>query len=61
MPDQTPMPRTARVRAVDKPGVNGVKTVYEMRGVSPEENVLLSEYETEEEALDAVKRYENGD
>lgn len=55
MPDQTATPRTACVRKIEK---SGGTMVYEVRGVDPEKDVLLSEYETEEEALDAVKRYE---
>ena len=55
MPDQTPTPRTACVKKVEK-GCG--KTVYEVRGVHPDTDTLLSEYETEQEANDAVKRYE---
>ncbi|ART64177.1 hypothetical protein [Kushneria marisflavi] len=55
MPDQTPTPRTACVKKVEK---GGGKTVYEVRGVNPDTDTLLSEYETEQEAIDAVKRYE---
>ena len=57
MPTRPPYPREARIVQVDK----GAVTRYELRADHPKPNSLISEHESEQEALDAKERYENSD
>ncbi|ALB61872.1 Protein YaiA [Cronobacter condimenti 1330] len=61
MPTRPPYPREARVVPVEK-GVPG-KTVtsYQLRADHPDPDSLISEHPTEQEALDAKRRYEDPD
>ncbi|WP_106478729.1 hypothetical protein [Phytohalomonas tamaricis] len=61
MPDQAPMPRTARVNVVVYKSNDDEVHRYEVRGVDPEKDILLGEYDTEDEAKKAVDQYEGGD
>ncbi|MCM2131148.1 hypothetical protein [Larsenimonas rhizosphaerae] len=61
MPDQAPWPRKAEIvrdQRGETPEGEAVY-MYELRGVVPEEGLLLSEHESEAEALDAKRRYES--
>ncbi|AGN87387.1 MULTISPECIES: protein YaiA [Enterobacteriaceae] len=61
MPTKPPYPREARVVAVEK-GANGpTVTWYELRADHPKPDTLISEHPTEQEALDAKRRYEDPD
>ncbi|MEQ4453458.1 YaiA family protein [Kosakonia sp. YIM B13605] len=61
MPTKPPYPREARVVAVEK-GANGpTVTRYELRADHPKPDTLISEHPTEQEALDAKRRYEDPD
>lgn len=61
MPGQPPYPREARVVAVEKGAAGQTVTWYELRADHPKPNSLISEHPTEQEALDAKKRYEDAD
>lgn len=61
MPGQPPYPREARVVAVEKGAAGQTVTWYELRADHPKPNSLISEHPTEQEALDAKKRYEDPD
>lgn len=61
MPSQAPMPRTARIEVVSYKGPEGEVHRYELRGVEPETDALLGDYETREEAQEAQRKYEEGD
>ncbi|MFH8133625.1 YaiA family protein [Pantoea osteomyelitidis] len=59
MPTRPPYPREARVVSVKKGTPESPSTRYELRADHPHENSLISEHESEQEALDAKERYEN--
>ncbi|MEB7886802.1 YaiA family protein [Serratia fonticola] len=59
MPSKPPYPRTARIKAVDKGEVGKQVRWYELRADHPKPDTLISEHETEREALDAKRRYED--
>lgn len=61
MPGKPPYPREARVVAVEKGAAGQTVTWYELRADHPKPNSLISEHPTEQEALDAKKRYEDPD
>ncbi|QKJ86125.1 hypothetical protein PMPD1_1160 [Paramixta manurensis] len=61
MPGKPPYPREARVVAVEKGGPGNAVTRYELRADHPKANSLISEHNTEQEALDAKQRYEDAD
>lgn len=61
MPDKPPYPREARVVAVEKGAAGQTVIWYELRADHPKPNSLISEHPTEQEALDAKKRYEDPD
>lgn len=61
MPGKPPYPREARVVAVEKGAAGQTVTWYELRADHPNPNSLISEHPTEQEALDAKKRYEDPD
>ena len=61
MPGKPPYPREARVVAVEKGATGQTVTWYELRADHPNPNSLISEHPTEQEALDAKKRYEDPD
>ncbi|CUU23160.1 putative protein YaiA [Duffyella gerundensis] len=57
MPSRPPYPREANIVTVGK----GDETRYELRADHPKPNSLISEHDSEQEALDAKERYENID
>ncbi|WP_447871840.1 YaiA family protein [Serratia fonticola] len=59
MPSKPPYPRTARIKAVDKGEAGKQVRWYELRADHPKPDTLISEHETEQEALDAKRRYED--
>jgi len=61
MPTRPPYPREARVVAVEKGPQGQTDTCYELRADHPTPNSLISEHPTEQEALDAKRRYEDPD
>lgn len=61
MPTRPPYPREARVVAVEKGLTGHTVTWYQLRADHPKPNSLISEHETEQEALDAKRRYEDPD
>ncbi|GAB2939288.1 YaiA family protein [Hafnia psychrotolerans] len=61
MPSQPPYPRTADIVPVKKGEPGKTETWYELRADHPKPDSLISEHETESEALDAKRRYENQD
>ena len=61
MPTRPPSPREARVVAVEKGPQGQTVTWYELRADHPTPNSLISEHPTEQEALDAKRRYEDAD
>lgn len=59
MPGKPPYPREAFIVAVDK-GAPGKSVIwYELRADYPKPDSLISEHESEREALDAKDRYED--
>ncbi|GLR10208.1 hypothetical protein COO59_05845 [Mixta theicola] len=61
MPTRPPYPRVARVVPVNNGAAGQGATRYELRADHPKPNSLISEHESEQEALDAKERYENSD
>ncbi|AIX74585.1 MAG: YaiA family protein [Mixta calida] len=61
MPSRPPYPREARIVQVDKGAAGESVTRYELRADHPKPNSLISEHESEQEALDAKERYESRD
>jgi len=61
MPTRPPYPREARIVTVEKGGQQETVTWYQLRADHPEPDSLISEHETEQEALDAKRRYEDPD
>lgn len=61
MPNRPPYPREARVVAVEKGPQGQTVTWYQLRADYPEPNSLISEHPTEQEAVDAKRRYEDPD
>ncbi|MCM5703044.1 hypothetical protein [Larsenimonas salina] len=63
MPDRAPGPRKAEIQKVERGVTPEGETVYvyELRGVTPEDGILLSEYEDLADAEDAKHRYENAE
>lgn len=59
MPSRPPYPREARVVPVEKGGEDKTVTWYELRADHPKPDTLISEHETEQEAIDAKARYED--
>lgn len=60
MPNRPPYPREARVVAVERSsGSDG--DWYQLRADYPEPDSLISEHPTEQEAVDAKRRYEDPD
>ena len=58
MPNRPPYPREARVVAVEKGPQGQTVTWYQLRADYPEPDSLISEHPTEQEAVDAKRRYE---
>lgn len=59
MPGRPPYPREANIIPVEK-GAPGKSVIwYELRADHPKPDSLISEHKTEQEALDAKKRYED--
>ncbi|QCR36949.1 YaiA family protein [Nissabacter sp. SGAir0207] len=61
MPGRPPYPREARVVPVEKGDPGQTVTWYQLRADHPTPDTLISEHETEEEALDSKRRYEDED
>lgn len=59
MPTKPPYPREARIVAVEKGPEGQTETWYELRADHPKPDSLISEHPSEQEALDAKKRYED--
>ncbi|KAI3491700.1 hypothetical protein L1887_43801 [Cichorium endivia] len=58
---QPPYPREARIVTVEKGQTGHTVTWYQLRADHPKPDSLISEHETEQEALDAKRRYEDPD
>lgn len=61
MPSRPPYPRDSRIVTVEKGGKDQTVTWYQLRADHPKPDSLISEHETEQEALDAKRRYEDPD
>ncbi|WP_034912691.1 MULTISPECIES: YaiA family protein [Erwinia] len=59
MPTRPPYPREARIVPVEKGTAGNPVTWYELRADHPRPDTLISEHETEQEALDSKARYED--
>jgi hypothetical protein len=59
MPTQPPYPRTARIVPVDKGRPGHTVIWYQLRADHPHPDGLISEHETEQEAIDSKRRYED--
>ncbi len=59
MPNRPPYPRTARVVTVEKGHSGQTVTWFQLRADYPTPDALISEHESEQEALDAKLRYED--
>ncbi|WP_312804762.1 YaiA family protein [Atlantibacter hermannii] len=54
-------PREARIVTIEKGTPGQAVTWYQLRADHPKPDALISEHETEAEALDAKRRYEDPD
>ncbi|KNC08483.1 hypothetical protein AC791_07105 [Klebsiella sp. RIT-PI-d] len=61
MPTNPPYPRKSRIVPVEKGADHPKVTWYQLRADHPEPDALISEHDTEQEALDAQRRYEDPD
>ena len=61
MPTKPPYPREARIGAIEKGATGKTVTWYQLRADHPKPDALISEHPTEQEALDAKRRYEDPD
>ena len=59
MASTPPYPREARIVAVEKGATDQTVTWYQLRADHPHPDTLISEHETEQEARDAKRRYED--
>lgn len=59
MPNRPLYPRLARVVTVEKGHPGHTVTWFQLRADYPNADSLISEHETEQEALDAKQRYED--
>lgn len=59
MPNRPPYPRQARVVAVEKGAAGQTVTWYQLRADYPTPDSLISEHPSEQEALDAKRRYDD--
>lgn len=59
MPGRPPYPREAFIVPVEKGSPANSVTWYELRADHPKPGSLISEHESEQEALDAKDRYED--
>lgn len=59
MASQPPYPRHARIVEVQKGAQTQTVTRYQLRADHPHPDALISEHESEQEALDAKRRYED--
>ncbi|AHF73270.1 yaiA1 [Candidatus Sodalis pierantonius str. SOPE] len=59
MASKPPYPREAHIVKKEKGPAGKSKTVYELRADHPHPNTLISEHDTEQEALDSKERYED--
>lgn len=55
MPTRPPYPREARIVTVEKGNSDQTVTWYQLRADHPKPDSLISEHETEQEALDAKR------
>lgn len=61
MASKPPYPRVANIVQKEKGLPGKTKPVYELRADHPKPNTLISEHDSEQEALDAKARYEGQD
>ena len=61
MPTRPPYPREARIVTVEQGQTGHTVTWYQLRADHPKPDSLISEHETDQEALDAKRRYEDPD
>ncbi|MCT4701091.1 YaiA family protein [Enterobacteriaceae bacterium H20N1] len=61
MATKPPYPRVARIVEVQKGSQTQTVTWYQLRADHPHPDTLISEHESESEALDAKRRYEDPD
>ncbi|TCV94345.1 YaiA family protein [Biostraticola tofi] len=61
MAGKPPYPRRAEIVAKERGKPGNTQTIYELRADHPKPDTLISEHETEAEALDAKARYEDED
>ena len=59
MPTRPPYPRKARIETIEKGNGDQTVTWYQLRADHPKPDSLISEHETEQEARDAKRRYED--
>lgn len=59
MPCKPPYPREAFIVEVNKGTPDNTVVWYELRADHPKPNSLISEHESEQEAVDAKARYED--
>jgi hypothetical protein len=61
MASKPPYPRQARIVEVQKGSQTETVTWYQLRADHPHPDTLISEHQSEQEALDAKRRYEDPD
>lgn len=59
MPGRPPYPREAKIVPVEKGASDKTVTWFELRADHPKPDTLISEHQTEQEAIDAKARYED--
>lgn len=59
MASRPPYPRVARIVEVEKGSQSETVTWYQLRADHPHPDTLISEHQSEQEALDAKQRYED--
>lgn len=59
MPGRPPYPREAYIVEVEKGTPQEPVTWFELRADHPKPHALISEHQTQQEALDAKQRYED--
>ncbi|NIY48340.1 YaiA family protein [Cedecea colo] len=59
MASRPPYPRVARIVEVEKGSQTETVTWYQLRADHPYPDTLISEHQSEQEALDAKRRYED--
>lgn len=59
MPGRPPYPREAHIVPIKKGTEDNCVTWYELRADHPKPDTLISEHQSEQEAVDAKARYED--